>query len=164
MTPGTSARPEPRDGHEGPSGMVRMRHCSRSCDLSSLTSSAAHSRASPIFPASRKARAFARAWLSADRSAADSFPDRAPRAVRVPDGVLRIAAGPKRSNSISAGREISTLNALIAMFICATQLGVSCPRIEAKLADTRSTSEVAFSFRNRASSRRAPGDPLSRSQ
>jgi hypothetical protein len=70
------------------------RHVRRSCDLSSLTNSAAHSRASGIFPASRKARAFARAWLSADRSAADSFPDRAPRAIRVSDDLLRIAAGP----------------------------------------------------------------------
>jgi hypothetical protein len=50
-------------------------HVRRSCDLSSLSSSAAHSRASAIFPASQKARAFAKAWLSADRSAADSLPD-----------------------------------------------------------------------------------------
>ena len=48
----------------------------------SLTNSAAHSRASGIFPASRKARAFAKAWLSAERSAADSFADRASRAGR----------------------------------------------------------------------------------
>ena len=48
-----------------------------------------------IFPASRKARAFARAWLSADRSAGDSFPDNAPRAARLADDMLRIAAGPK---------------------------------------------------------------------
>jgi hypothetical protein len=58
------------------------RHVRRSCDLSSLTSSAAHSRASGIFPASLKARAFAKAWLSADRSAADSFPGCALRGLR----------------------------------------------------------------------------------
>ena len=75
------------------------RHVRRSCDLSSLTSSAAHSRASGIFPASLKARAFAKAWLSADRSAADSFPDRAPRELRVAADVLRIGTDPK----VSAG-------------------------------------------------------------
>jgi hypothetical protein len=67
-----------------------VHHVTRSCDLSCRTSSAAHSRASGIFPASLKARAFAKAWLSADRSAADSFPDRAPRALRVAAYVLRI--------------------------------------------------------------------------
>src|SRR6516164_7856465 len=72
----------------------RTRHVSRSCDLSSLTSSAAHSRASVIFPASRKARAFARALLSADRSAADSLAaDRAPRVARLADDILRIGQG-----------------------------------------------------------------------
>jgi hypothetical protein len=73
-----------------------LHHVRRSCDLSSLTSSAAHSRASGIFPASLKARAFARAWLSADRSAADSFPARAPRVVRVAADMVRIAIGPTR--------------------------------------------------------------------
>ena len=62
----------------------------KACDLSSLTNSAAHSRASGIFPASRKARAFAKAWLSADRSAADSFPGRALWALRSAADVLRI--------------------------------------------------------------------------
>jgi hypothetical protein len=65
-------------------------HLKRSCDLSSLTSSAAHSQASGIFPASRKARAFAKAWLSADRLAADSFPGRAVWALRSAADVLRI--------------------------------------------------------------------------
>ena len=63
--------------------MVRTRHVSGSRDFSSLTSFAAHSRASCIFPASLKARAFARAWLIADRLVADSFPERASRALRV---------------------------------------------------------------------------------
>src|SRR5262249_16237125 len=76
--------------------MVRPRHVSRSCDLSSLTSSAVHSRASGILPASRKARAFARAWLTADRSAADSFPERGTRAARPVDDMLRIVWGPRR--------------------------------------------------------------------
>jgi hypothetical protein len=53
-----------------------VRHIRRSCDLSRLTNSAAHWRASGIFPASLKARAFAKAWLSADRSAAASLPGR----------------------------------------------------------------------------------------
>jgi hypothetical protein len=73
-----------------------VHHVTRSCDLSCRTSSAAHSRASGIFPASLKARAFAKAWLSADRSAADSFPDRAPRALRVAADTVRIATGPTR--------------------------------------------------------------------
>jgi len=73
-----------------------LHHVRRSCDLSSRTSSAAHSRASGIFPASLKARAFAKAWLSADRSAADSFPDRALRALRAAADMLRIATGPTR--------------------------------------------------------------------
>jgi hypothetical protein len=65
-------------------------HFNRLCDLSSLTSFSAHSRASGIFPASRKARAFAKAWLSAERSAAESFPGRAPRALRAAGDMLRI--------------------------------------------------------------------------
>jgi hypothetical protein len=73
-----------------------VRQLKRSCDLSSLTSSEAHSRASVILPASLKARAFAKAWLSADRSTADSFPDRAPRALRAAAGTLRICTGPTR--------------------------------------------------------------------
>jgi hypothetical protein len=87
-----------------------VRHVRRSCDLSSRTSSAAHSRASGILPASLKARAFAKAWLSADRSAADSFPDRAPRALRAAADVLRIATGPMVQLGFS-GRQISTVNA-----------------------------------------------------
>jgi hypothetical protein len=59
----------------GASGLARTRYVRRSCAFSSRTSSTAHSRASAIFPASRKARA----WLSADRSAADSLPAWAPR-------------------------------------------------------------------------------------
>ena len=57
------ARPGCRrsDRHPRGIGIARTRHIRRSCALSSLTSSAAHSRASSIFPASRKARAFARA-------------------------------------------------------------------------------------------------------
>jgi len=79
---------------KGPWRPGAARHIRRSSDLSSLTSSAAHSRASAIFPASRKASAFARAWLSADRSGADSFPS---RAGRVADDVLRIPARPDHS-------------------------------------------------------------------
>ena len=41
--------------------LARTPHVTRSCALSSPTSSAAHSRASSIFPASRRARAFATA-------------------------------------------------------------------------------------------------------
>jgi hypothetical protein len=66
----------------------------RSCDRSSLTSSAAHSQASGIFPAFLKARASAKAWLSADRSAADSLPGRAPWALRSAADMLRIAIDP----------------------------------------------------------------------
>jgi hypothetical protein len=51
----------PRMGGNRPRSTVR--HFKRSCDLSSLISSAAHSRASGNFPASLKARAFARASL-----------------------------------------------------------------------------------------------------
>ena len=86
---GTRPNPEPRDGHEGhrlndPAARTgRTRHVRRSCDFSSLTSSAAHCRASGIFPISRNARAFARALLSADRSAADSLADRTPRVARL---------------------------------------------------------------------------------
>jgi len=78
------------------------RHVRRSCDRSSLTSSAAHSRASGIFPASLKARAFAKAWLSADRSAADSFPNCAPRGLRAAPDILRIAPGPTVQFGIGA--------------------------------------------------------------
>ena len=74
----------------------RAHHVRRSCDFSSRTNSAAHSRASRIFPASRKARAFARAWLSADRSAGDSLPALAPDEARAAGGVLRIPASPTR--------------------------------------------------------------------
>ena len=76
--------PQPCDGHEGhrlndlAARNGRTRHVSRSCDFSSLTSSAAHCRAS--LPVSRNARAFARALFSADRSAGDSFSNRAARA------------------------------------------------------------------------------------
>ena len=58
------------------------------------TSSAAHSRASCIFPASRKAKAFANAWLRTDRSAGDSFSDRAPRTARPAEDMLGIGHGP----------------------------------------------------------------------
>jgi hypothetical protein len=64
--------------------------------------SAAHSRASGIFPASLKASGFAKAWLSADRSAADSLPDRVPRALRAAADMLRIGTV-QRSNPVSAG-------------------------------------------------------------
>jgi hypothetical protein len=49
--------------------MVLTPHVRRSCDFGSLTSSAAHSRASGTLPVSLKARAFAKARLSAGRSA-----------------------------------------------------------------------------------------------
>jgi len=78
--------------------------------LRSLTSSTAHSRASGIFPASLKARAFAKAWLSADRSAADSFPDRVLWALRSAADVLRMLLIQPRFG----GRQISTVNASIA--------------------------------------------------
>ena len=71
-------------------------HVRRSCDFSSRTNSAAHSRASCIFPASRKARAFARAWLSADRSSGDSLPALAPDEARTAGGELRIPTSPTR--------------------------------------------------------------------
>jgi hypothetical protein len=74
-----------------------VRHVRRLCDFSSRTSFSAHSQASGIFPASLKARAFAKAWLSADRSAADSFPDPTPRALRAAADMLRIASGPRPS-------------------------------------------------------------------
>ena len=54
------ARPGCRRSDRHPQGHW-TRHVRRSCALSSLTNSAAHSRASSIFAASRKARAFARA-------------------------------------------------------------------------------------------------------
>jgi hypothetical protein len=67
------------------------RYARRSCAFSRWTSSAAHSRASFIFPASRKARAFARAWLSADRWAGVSLSGGpAPLSGRPADDVLRI--------------------------------------------------------------------------
>ena len=97
---GARPNPEPRDAHEGhklndlAARNGRTRYVRRSSDLSGLISSAAHSRASGIFPASRKARAFARALLSADRSAADSLAaDRAPRVARLADDILRIGQG-----------------------------------------------------------------------
>jgi hypothetical protein len=72
------------------SGKLRALAARRSCDLRSLTSSSVHSRASGIFPASRKARAFANASFSDDRSAADSFPGREAWALRSAAGVLRM--------------------------------------------------------------------------
>ena len=96
-----------------------VRHVRRSCDLSSLTSSAAHSRASGNFPASLKARAFAKAWLSADRSAADSFPDRAPRALRVAADTVRIATDPTVQLGFGR-RQISTVSPSIATSIRAS--------------------------------------------
>jgi hypothetical protein len=73
-------------------------HVTRWYDFSSVTSSSAHARASGILPASLKARAFAKAWLSADRSAADSFP-RAAGALRAAADVLRIATDLPRTRS-----------------------------------------------------------------
>jgi hypothetical protein len=83
--------------------LARTRYVRRSCALSSLTNSVAHSRASSIFPASRKARAFASAWLSADRSFGDSLPACAARVVRVPDDVLRMAVQFFSRRQISTG-------------------------------------------------------------
>ena len=98
-------------------------HIKRSCDLSSLTSSAAHSRASGIFPASLKARAFAKAWLSDRRSAADSFPDRAPRVLRAAADVLRIAIGPTRfGRAKNLGRQRFDRN----VYPCQPARGVAC--------------------------------------
>ena len=96
------------------------RHVRSPCDLSSLTSSAAHSRASGIFPASLKARAFARAWLSDRRSAADSFPGRSPRGLRLAAIVLRIAPGPTVQIGIG-GRDKSQPSTLTtAASLCAS--------------------------------------------
>src|SRR5205823_3198921 len=61
-------------------------------------------RASGIFPASLNARAFAKAWLSADRSAADSFPGRALWALRSAVNLLRIGtdpSSPRRAANLS---------------------------------------------------------------
>ena len=91
-----------------------VRHLRRSCDLSSLTNSAAHSRASSTLPASLKARAFAKAWLSADRSAGDSFPVRALRALRSAAGVLRIIL----IQLGFGGRQISTVYSSMTTSIC----------------------------------------------
>src|ERR1700751_4058759 len=117
--------------------MSRTRHVSRSCDFSSLTSSAAHARASCIFPASLKARAFAKAWLNADRSAADSFPDRALRPLRAAVDMLRIGTGPRVQVGFS-GRQISAVGASTAMSIRCRQLATALPRrleeIQAELA------------------------------
>ena len=44
-------------------------------------------------PGISEGKAFARAWLGADRSTEDSFPDWAPPALRLADDLLRIAAG-----------------------------------------------------------------------
>ena len=129
--------------------MAGTLHVRRSCDFSSLTSSAAHRRASGIFPASRKARALARAWLSADRSAADSFPDRASRAVRVPDDAFALLLVQAVQLGL-AGREISIGNASIAMSIGARQLGVSCLWIEAELADVKLSAIEKWRLRQRA--------------
>ena len=97
-----AAEPSGHPRHPGdPSGHARLAapkaavpHVRRSCDLSSLTSSLAHSRASGIFPASLNARAFAKAWLSDDRSAADSLRHCALRGLRAAADMLRI--GPPR--------------------------------------------------------------------
>jgi hypothetical protein len=59
-----------RSSHGRRPGTAPTSHVTRSCDLSSLNNSAAHSGAFDIFPASLNARAFAKAWLSDDRSAA----------------------------------------------------------------------------------------------
>src|SRR5262252_899237 len=104
--------------------MAGTLHVRRSCDFSSLTSSAAHRRAPGIFPASRKARALARAWLSADRSAADSFPDRASRAVRVPDDVLRIAAGPSGPTRFTGPRNLYRQRVDRNVYLCQAAWGV----------------------------------------
>ena len=114
-------------------GGIRMvsdaRHVRRSCDLSSLTSSAAHSRASGIFPASLKARAFASAWFSADRSVAESLPGRVPLAVPAAADVLRIATNPTVRGF--SGRQISNVNASIATSICDLQFAVAL-RLDAR--------------------------------
>lgn len=117
--------------------MARARHVSKSCDLSSLTSSAAHSRASGIFPASRKARAFAKAWLSADRSAGDSFPEPAPRAARPADDMLRIDLVPAVRHGFTE-RQISTVNAYDRnVYLCLASLALALLRIEPELAPPR---------------------------
>ena len=57
-----------------------------------------------------------------------------------------------------SGRKISTIDASIAMFICASRIGVSCLRIEAELSDATSIAiEVSNSFTT-APLRVGPGD------
>jgi hypothetical protein len=67
-------------------------------------------RASCIFPASRKASAFARAWLSDDRSAGDSLPTLAPDA-RAAGLLWLIPTNPNRFQRAT----ISIVGASIAM-------------------------------------------------
>jgi hypothetical protein len=105
-----------------------VRHFKRSCELSSLsslTNSSAHSRASGIFPASRKARAFAKAWLSDRRVAADSLSGRASRALRSAADGLRMVL----IQLGSRGRQISTVNAWSQRLSGAGQITVWLPRM-----------------------------------
>jgi hypothetical protein len=144
-----------------------LHHVRRSCDLSSLTNSAAHSRASGIFPASRKARAFAKAWLSADRSAADSFPARALRALRAAADMLRIGAGPRVQLGFGR-RQISIVGASTATSIRCHRLAVSLPRMleqieahraSAGLCETRRLRQRAELIRELLTRRHSPTPP-----
>src|SRR5262249_32598811 len=101
-----SWKQEHKRGRERPHSRVATRarvferalHVRRSCDFSSRTHSAPHPRASPIFPASRKASALPKAWLSADRSAGDNLPALALEDARAAGVVLRIPANPTLFN------------------------------------------------------------------
>jgi hypothetical protein len=135
-----------------------VRHVRRSCDFSSLTGSAAHSRASGIFLASRKARAFARAWLRADRSAGDSFPG---RALRSAADVLRIATGP----SATRFRRATNLNRQrsrprrLSVPATAVPLSRMLAETAAELATARSVEEAAPPTANRVAAQPTRAEP-----
>jgi len=107
--------------------------------------------------ASRNARAFARAWLSADRSVGIAFPTvhcAWYECEMICCALLLVQTGQLGFS----GRKISTIDASIAMFICASRIGVSCLRIEAELSDATSIAiEVSNSFTT-APLRIGPGD------
>ena len=128
-------------------------HVRRSCDFSSRTNSAAHSRASCIFPASRKARAFARAWLSADRSSGVAFlPSRrtkpGPRAVGC--AFLPVQLGIN-------GRQVSIVSALIAKPIYAgsSTARQGLPIISKIAASGRKVPSALFLYHDRSAARRS---------
>jgi hypothetical protein len=128
-------------------------HVRRSCDFSSRTNSAAHSRASCIFPASRKARAFARAWLSADRSSGDSLPTLAPDEARTAGGVCAFLPVQLGIN----GRQVSIVRALIAKPIYAgsSTARQGLPIISKIAASGRKVPSALFPYHDRSAGRRS---------